>query len=85
MLLGLSGETPDERIWRAAKQGGFTVVTADTDFVQLSGLYGTPPKVIRLERMDYSAQIPASLIRRHAVAITEFEKSERSVLILRRS
>jgi hypothetical protein len=35
--------------------------------------------------MDYSTSVAAALIRRHAIAITEFEKSARPVLILRRT
>lgn len=85
MLLGLSGETPDETIWEVARESGFTIVTADNDFLRLSAKYGAPPKVIRLERMDYSTQVAAALIRRNAVAIAEFESSKRNVLVLRRS
>jgi predicted nuclease of predicted toxin-antitoxin system len=84
-LLGLSGETPDEVIWEAAREGGFTIVSADNDFVCLSARHGAPPKVIWLERMDYSTQEAASLIRRNAVLISQFEKSERRVLVLRRA
>jgi predicted nuclease of predicted toxin-antitoxin system len=84
-LLGLSGEAPDEMIWEAARKGSFTIVTADTDFVRLSARYGAPPKVIRLERMDYSTHIAASLIRRNALTIAHFEKSKRNVLVLPRS
>jgi predicted nuclease of predicted toxin-antitoxin system len=84
MLLGFSGETPDEEIWELARQDGFTIVTADRDFERLIARCGAPPKVIRLERMDYSTQIAANLIRRNAVAISEFENSGRDVLVLRR-
>ena len=41
-LLGLSGETPDQVIWDAARNGGFVIVTADADFVRLSARYGAP-------------------------------------------
>ena len=85
MLLGLSGETPDQSIWEAAKEGKSTIVTADADFVQLSARHGAPPKVIRLERMDYSTEIAATLIRRYGIVITDFEKSDKNILVLRRS
>jgi hypothetical protein len=32
--------------------------------------------------MDYSTEVAAALIRRYAIAITEFEKSAKPVLIL---
>lgn len=84
-LLGLPGETPDELIWDIAKTGEFTIVTADYDFVSLSARLGAPPKVIRLDRMDYSTAIAAALIRRHAIAISEFGKGDKNLLVLRRS
>lgn len=83
--VGLAGETPDAEIWEFARQREFTIVTADADFLRLSELHGSPPRVIRLERMDYSTEIAADLIRRYAVAIAEFDRSARSVLILRRN
>jgi predicted nuclease of predicted toxin-antitoxin system len=84
-LVGLSGETPDKTIWEFAKAGQFTIVTADADFLRFAESYGAPPQVIRLEKMDYSTQAAAALIRRYAVAITDFEKSARPVLVLRRN
>jgi predicted nuclease of predicted toxin-antitoxin system len=85
MLLGFPGETPDEVIWDVAKERDYAIVTADTDFVRLSAQFGAPPKVIRLERMDYSTAIAATLIRSHAVAIAQFEISKKKLLVLRRS
>jgi predicted nuclease of predicted toxin-antitoxin system len=85
MLLGLPGEMPDEDIWEIARRANFTIVTADADFARLSAKYGAPPKVIRLERMDYSTELAASLIHRNAVIIAQFEKSKRDMLVLRRS
>ena len=84
MLLGLPGETPDEAIWNLAKEHNYTIVTADADFARLTERFGGPLKVIRLERMDYSTSIASTLIRHHAIAIAEFEKSEKEVLLLRR-
>jgi predicted nuclease of predicted toxin-antitoxin system len=84
-LAGLAGETPDAAIWEFPKKNRFAIVTADADFIRLADLHGAPPQVIRLEQMDYSTEVAADLIRRNAIAITEFEKSARSVLILRRN
>ena len=81
--VGLAGETPDERIWEFAKENGFAIVTADADFLRLADRRGAPPQVIRLERMDYSTDLAAQLIRRYAIAMIEFEKSARTVMILR--
>jgi predicted nuclease of predicted toxin-antitoxin system len=84
-LMGLSGETPDKIIWEFAKANGFSILTADADFVRLAEIHGAPPKIIRLEKMNYSTEVAATIIRRYAVAIIEFEKSTKSVLVLRRT
>ena len=60
------------------------MVTADFDFTPLVDSRGTPPKIIRLEKMDYSTEVAADLIRRFAIALAEFDKGTKSVLILPR-
>jgi predicted nuclease of predicted toxin-antitoxin system len=84
-LVGLSGETSDETIWKFARDNGFTIVTADKDFVRLAEANGAPPQVVRLEKMDYSTEVAAALIRRYAVAINDFGKGAKPALILRRT
>lgn len=44
-LLGLA-EAGDGAIWDFAEREGYTIVTKDTDFVELSLLRGFPPKVV---------------------------------------
>ena len=83
--IGLVGETPDATIWEYAKQNGFAIVRADADFLRFADQYGAPPQVVRLERMDYSTEVAADLIRRYAIAFAEFEKSAKPVLVLRRA
>ncbi len=39
------------------------MVTADFDFTPLVDSRGTPPKIIRLEKMDYSTEVAADLSR----------------------
>ena len=46
-LLGLD-QAYDEVIWQYAPGNGFTLVTQDSDFADLSLALGTPPKVIWL-------------------------------------
>ena len=38
----------DSEIWDFAKKNGFTIVTKDADFRQLSANQGWPPKVLKL-------------------------------------
>jgi predicted nuclease of predicted toxin-antitoxin system len=84
-LVGLSGETSDEAIWKFARDNGFTIVTADRDFVRLAEANGPPPQVVRLEKMDYSTEVAAELIRRYAVAINDLGRGAKPLLILRRT
>ena len=44
-LVGLE-KAFDIDIWKYAKDHGFVIVTKDSDFEELSLLYGAPPKVI---------------------------------------
>ena len=44
-LLGLE-QADDLTIWRFARDNGYTIVTKDSDFHELSLLHGEPPKVI---------------------------------------
>ena len=80
---GLERFTPDMRIWEYAKANGFTIVTADADFIQLARDRGHPPKIVRIEKCTFRTAEVETLIRRHAVLLAEFEQSERGLLILR--
>jgi predicted nuclease of predicted toxin-antitoxin system len=46
--LNLENKT-DRQIWDFAKKNGYTIVTFDIDFYDLSNLLGLPPKVILLK------------------------------------
>ena len=80
---GLARFTTDETIWEYAAEHGFTIVTADADFVDLASSRGAPPKVVRLENCNYRTSQVEDLLRRHAVRIAELEQSSRSTLIIR--
>ena len=84
-LAGLAGETSDETVWEFARDHSFAIVTADKDFVRLAEVNGPPPQVVRLEKMDYSTEVAADLIRRYAVAINDFGKGAKALLVLRRT
>lgn len=81
---GLAQFTPDIVIWDYAVQNGFTIVTTDADFVQLAVQRGSPPKVIRIERCDFRTAEVENLLRRNAIRIAEFERSDLAVLVLRK-
>ena len=64
--------TTDERIWEYAAAKGFTILTADSDFIDLSNSRGAPPKVVHLENCDYRTSQVEGLLRQHAIWIAEF-------------
>ncbi len=82
-LLGFDGETDDESIWRYARENEFALLTSDADFLRIAQRLGDPPKLIRLERMNYRTRFAAELLRRNAIIIAEFGRSEEPVLVLR--
>lgn len=67
-LLGLD-RAGDMEIWRYAAEQDFCVVTLDADFADLSGLLGSPPKIVWLRCGNKPTAFIASLIRTHAVRI----------------
>jgi predicted nuclease of predicted toxin-antitoxin system len=78
------GNTPDGIIWEYAKLHGFTFLTKDKDFSNLSVAWGAPPQVILLQTGNCSTMETGRIIRRNAVRLAEFEKdAKRSLLVLK--
>jgi predicted nuclease of predicted toxin-antitoxin system len=44
------GALPDREVWEYARQHQYTLVSKDSDFHELSLLYGAPPKVVWIRR-----------------------------------
>jgi predicted nuclease of predicted toxin-antitoxin system len=82
--VGLTGGTTDRQIWDYAKEHGFAIITADTDFVTLANTHGPPPKVILLENCDYPTTVAVRIITANAALLSQFERDDRALLILRR-
>jgi predicted nuclease of predicted toxin-antitoxin system len=80
---GLARSTTDETIWEYAAANGFTIVTADSDFLDLAAARGAPPRVIRIENCNYRTSLVEHLLRRHAIRIAELEQTSRPVLVIR--
>jgi len=81
---GLARFTSDKTIWEFARANGLTIVTADSDFLDLASSRGAPPKVVRLENCDYRTSQVEDLLRRHAIRIVELERSQRATLVIRK-
>ncbi len=70
-MLGLH-EASDEDIWNYAKQNGYTIVTKDSDFHELSVLKGVPPKIIWLRCGNQTTQFVGQLLLHKSEAIKNF-------------
>jgi predicted nuclease of predicted toxin-antitoxin system len=44
------GAVPDREVWEYARAHHYTLVSKDSDFHELSLLYGSPPKVVWIRR-----------------------------------
>ena len=53
----------DNPIWDYAKERGLVIVTKDTDYRELSGRLGTPPKVVLIRLGNCTRAAVVSLLR----------------------
>lgn len=67
----------DIEIWDYAKKQGYTIVTFDADFFDLSSLYGHPPKIIWLRTGNRRTNDLAKILTDKKDLIKEFVDSEK--------
>jgi predicted nuclease of predicted toxin-antitoxin system len=71
----------DVEIWQFAKQNGFTIVTFDADFFDISLLRGSPPKIIWFRTGNLTtSEIAESLILNYSTIISFITNSDQSCL-----
>jgi predicted nuclease of predicted toxin-antitoxin system len=63
-LAGL-GSAHDADVWRYAKDGGYVLVSKDSDFIEMSVLLGAPPKLVWIRRGNCSTKEIATLLNAH--------------------
>jgi predicted nuclease of predicted toxin-antitoxin system len=73
-------QADDLTIWRFAKENGFTIVTKDSDFHELSLIYGNPPKVIWLKCGNKPRWYVLGLLLKHRNEIHAFEAEKTTCL-----
>lgn len=61
VLLGLE-HASDKTIWNYAREHDFVIVTKDYDFIDLSILYGSPPRVVLLKTGNQTWQATAQAL-----------------------
>jgi predicted nuclease of predicted toxin-antitoxin system len=81
-FIGLRGQ-PDQALWDYAGFHGFTLVSKDNDFRQLSFLKGAPPKVIWLSVGNAGTDAIAKLLEDGITEIALFHtNTDESLLVL---
>jgi len=71
-LLGLE-QSSDAILWDRAKQEGYTIVTKDSDYSDMSVVRGFPPKVIWIRIGNCTTQQIEDLLRLNHEAVVAFE------------
>jgi len=78
-------DVPDTDIWRYARAHGFTVISKDADFVEISMELGFPPKLLWLNIDNWKTAEIEDLIRSNFAQIAELPKTQaRGILALYR-
>ena len=67
-LLHLASAT-DREIWDYAKKNDFIIVTRDSDFHELSTLYGVPPRIIWIKTGNQSRVSTLHSLLEHQVQV----------------
>lgn len=74
---------PDEAVWSYARENGFTIVTQDADFGEMSVLLRSPPQVIWLRRGNCStAEMETILRSQYDTAAAFHDDPSKAVLVL---
>lgn len=80
--MGLA-EAGDVDVWAYARAAGLTLVSKDSDFVDLAIVRGIPPWVVWIQAGNQPTSRDEALLRRHAADGVGLAVSGRAVLALR--
>lgn len=72
----------DEVVWKFAKLNEYVIVSKDSDFRQLSFLYGQPPKTVWLRIGNSPTKLAADLLTANAEMIVRFIEDPDSALLV---
>ncbi|MFA7270073.1 MAG: DUF5615 family PIN-like protein [Sterolibacterium sp.] len=70
-LLGMKS-VADIELWSYAKANGYAIVTKDADFVEMSALFGYPPKVVWINLGNVPNTTVMNRLLDHSSTISEF-------------
>lgn len=80
VYLGLD-TADDATVRRYAREQGFTLVTKNTDMVDLCIVKGAPPKILWLRVGNCSTKVVASVLDLNESRIARFESAESQVVL----
>ncbi|MFC3416563.1 DUF5615 family PIN-like protein [Algoriphagus hitonicola] len=66
----------DLEIFHYAKKKHFTIVSFDSDFIDLNGIYGTPPKIIYLNTGNLITKNISDLLIKNSLRISHYIDSD---------
>ncbi|MCX6350390.1 MAG: DUF5615 family PIN-like protein [Bacteroidetes bacterium] len=69
-------DKPDLEIWRFARKNNYTILTFDSDFVDIAMLNGSPPKIIWLRTGNLTSPRIVELITTNKEKIIDFMNLE---------
>ncbi len=72
----------DAEVWAYAKRNGLTIVTKDSDFHQMSFLFGAPPKVIWLRVGNCSTDLVERVLRQNVAALSGLEADHDAAILV---
>jgi predicted nuclease of predicted toxin-antitoxin system len=72
----------DEAVWAFAREHGYTLVTKDSDFHELSVLRGSPPKVVWIRVGNCSTIRIEAILRKHVPDIQKLIVSPEADFLL---
>lgn len=68
--LGLD-HSSDKDVWQYAKDNGFVLVSKDSDFNEISTLYGFPPQIIWLRLGNSRVSVAENALKKYKNMITD--------------
>jgi predicted nuclease of predicted toxin-antitoxin system len=75
-------EADDRTVWEYARAHGFTIVSKDEDFHQLSFLYGAPPKVVWVRLGNCTTTAIEQAVRHHHTDLLNFDANEEGAFLI---
>jgi predicted nuclease of predicted toxin-antitoxin system len=79
-FIGLDVPARDIDIWNYALKNGYTIISKDSDFVDLLELKGFPPKIVLLKTGNNSSKALMDLLIKIKTEIESLEKSNYGLL-----